>query len=119
MQVQISSTYLVSNMNSYLWKLVRVTGTVYFFSYLHEPSSQVPGRELAPASTLHSQGQIKALKEITEYNHICAKLFPMYLGSKHKLTFYTALAFQSVQKNFPKSKTGGAVPNHMIKVKMN
>jgi hypothetical protein len=55
MQVQISSTNLVSNINSYQWKLVRVTGTVYFFTYLH----QVPGRELAPASTLHSQGQIE------------------------------------------------------------
>jgi hypothetical protein len=32
---------------------------------------------------------------------------------------YTALAFQNVQNIFSKSKTGGAVPNHMLEVKMN
>ena len=43
----------------------------------------------------------------------------MNLGSKHKLTFYTALAFQNVLNNFSKSKTGGAMPNLMSEVNMN
>jgi hypothetical protein len=43
----------------------------------------------------------------------------MNLASKHESIFYTALAFQNVQNIFSKSKTGGAVPNHMLEVKMN
>ena len=43
----------------------------------------------------------------------------MNLATKHKFILYTTLAFQNVQNNFYKSKTGGAVPNHMLEVKMN
>ena len=43
----------------------------------------------------------------------------MNLVSKHKLLIYTALAFQNVLNNCSKSKTGGAMTNYMLEVKMN
>lgn len=39
MQVETFSTHL-SNMNSYLWKLIMLTDTVYFFSISKRPQSK-------------------------------------------------------------------------------
>jgi hypothetical protein len=103
-----------------LWQTV---GQLHPLVVVHPPShiSSLLWQSVIPRCVLvlRSFHSLKRREnEITTCYHRF-KLDAINLTSKHKLKFCTALAFQNVLNNFSKSKTHGAMANHMLDVKIN